>query len=43
MNMEKCDIFSLGMIVLQACLKLNNQDFNELAINVIKDNESDVN
>ena len=40
--MEKCDIFSLGLIVLKASLKLTEEEMETNQINVIINNESEV-
>jgi len=43
MNMEKCDIFSLGMILLKIFLKLPDIKFKGMELNIHYGNPNDVN
>ena len=40
--MEKCDIFSLGLIIFRASLGLTEPNMDVLEINVIDTNDSEV-
>ena len=42
MNMEKCDIFSLGMILLKTLCGLSEDQMELSKINVIETNTSEV-
>ena len=40
--MEKCDIFSLGMIMLKAHCKLTEEEIKKLELNVFAKNPNEV-
>ena len=42
MNMEKCDIFSLGMIILKAFSKIKENKLYEMQLNVYRRHEAEV-
>ena len=43
LDLEKCDIFSLGMILLKIYLDLSDNDLKDMELNLIDKNPSDVN
>ena len=43
LNMEKCDIFSLGMVMLKAYCGLTDDELKKMEINVMQKNESEIN
>ena len=43
LDLEKCDIFSLGMILLKIYLDLSDNDLKDMELNLIDKAPSDVN